>query len=94
MKRKYKITLITLTIIFGGLFLIGSISMGSFGIRPVTHGCLGLRIKSDTVERILPKGSFEIYKPVHFAYKVKPYPIEREHYLFDYCLGKDVWFGE
>ena len=38
---------------------------GSFGLRPQTHGCLGLPVKSNLVSW-LPKGNIELNILLHF----------------------------
>ena len=65
--------------------------MGSFGIRPVSQGCIGLNVKSNIVYKFFPKGEFEFYRPFHFAYIV---PSEFSKMDFRFCIGRDFWVGE
>lgn len=67
--------------------LLGGIG-GSFGLRPQTHGCLGITLKQNFIGW-LPKGDIEFNALLHFRYHVPPQFSERS-----YCLGQDVWFGE
>ena len=61
---------------------------GSFGLRPQTHGCFGLPIKSNFVSW-LPDGHIELNLFLHFRYQVSSEISDR-----NYCLGQDIWFGE
>lgn len=61
---------------------------GSFGLQPVTHGCIGLLVKPESVS-FLPQGKVETDFLIHLRYDVLPQNADR-----DYCLGQDVWFGE
>ena len=61
---------------------------GSFGLRPQTHGCFGLPVKSSLVSW-LPDGFIELNMILHFRYQVPPEVSDR-----NYCLGQDIWFGE
>jgi len=74
-----------LQIIVAPLLMGGS---GSFGLRPQTHGCFGLPIKSNLV-RWLPDGDVELSILLHFRYRVASEISNR-----NYCLGQDIWFGE
>ena len=65
---------------------------GSFGLRPVTHDCLGRRLSAGWVARWLPVADvgFRLGR-FHFRYGVRP-PEAGE--ARDYCLGQDIWYGE
>ena len=64
---------------------------GSFGLRPTSHRCVGLRIKPKGIVEFLPKGDIEFQIPYifHFRYFIPHEPLDRE-----FCLGQDVWYGE
>lgn len=61
---------------------------GSFGLRPQTHGCFGLPIKSNLVSW-LPDGDIELNTFLHFRYQVSSEISDR-----NYCFGQDIWLGE
>ncbi len=64
---------------------------GTFGIRPISHGCYGIKLKSSCVYMSLPEGSLE-NKFLDVGYYV---PADREKWKnHDFCLGQDVWYGE
>lgn len=65
------------------------IGMGSTGIRPRTHGCLGIVLDRNIVHKFLPDkriwfGPFAYYVNKKIVNNIKG----------DYCLGKDIWYGE
>ena len=63
---------------------------GSFGLRPVTHQCVGLRLAGGTVSARFPSADWEgTIGFFHVRYFVTRDATDR-----DFCLGQDVWFGE
>ena len=60
---------------------------GSFGLRPMSHSCIGLKISPDTA-MIFPRGDIEFQFLFHFRYHV----LDKSSGIF--CLGQDIWFGE
>lgn len=71
------------------LFAYWPIGMGSTGIRPTTHGCLGVRLDSNIVHKFLPSARIE-FGP--FAYYVNKKTMG--DWIKNYCFGKDIWWGE
>lgn len=70
---------------------IGAID-GSFGVRRISHHCLGLTLNDESVARILPRGDVEFHFLLfHFRYAVNPTESSTNR---AYCLGQDVWYGE
>lgn len=61
---------------------------GSFGIRPQSHMCIGLPVRSSII-RWLPDGDVGFDGILDIRYRVTSGMFERT-----YCIGQDVWFGE
>lgn len=65
---------------------------GSFGIRSMTHDCIGFRIGAEKAIELLPEGDFEFHFLLfHFRYSVL-YEFADSDRVF--CIGQDIWFGE
>lgn len=65
---------------------------GSFGVRPVTHECVGLRLSEAGATRWLPVADFQFrLGRFHFRYVVRPRGAGGAR---DYCIGQDIWYGE
>ncbi|MFZ5857150.1 MAG: hypothetical protein ACOYZ6_09975 [Chloroflexota bacterium] len=63
---------------------------GSFGLRPMTHQCAGLRLTGGAVSARFPSADWEgTIGFFHVRYFVTRDAMDR-----DFCLGQDVWFGE
>jgi len=61
---------------------------GTFGIRPVSHRCIGIPVDGATTSA-LPTGDWGF----SFLLDVRYYmPQEREG--VEFCLGQDIWMGE
>ena len=90
-QKKYLLLLIALiVIIIIAIHILQSFLMGaSFGLRPMTHDCIGLEISSETAVNIFPDGNFGFTFPFHFRYFI---PQDISEQVF--CLGQDVWHGE
>lgn len=94
--KKFLILLVSLAFVFVllqrllPLIVPGGVG-GSFGLRPTSHRCVGLRIKPRGIIEFLPKGDIEFQIPymLHFRYVIPHEPLDRE-----FCLGQDVWYGE
>jgi hypothetical protein len=76
-------------LIFVGI--LGGVA-GSFGMRPTSHLCIGLRLDGDTSAALFPYGELEFHAGLfHFRYSV---PQDKYNSTREFCLGQDVWFGE
>jgi hypothetical protein len=65
---------------------------GSFGIRPVSHECLGLTIGSEKSLSRLPPGDVEFQLGrFHFRYFISAEDGSGQRPI---CVGQDVWYGE
>lgn len=65
---------------------------GSFGIRTMTHDCIGLRIDAKKATELLPEGDFEFHFLLfHFRYSVSSEFTDSDRV---FCIGQDIWFGE
>lgn len=66
---------------------------GSFGVRPMSHDCVGLRVREGSATRWFPHADVQFHVGrFHFRYVVQPpQPFGGER---DYCVGQDIWFGE
>ena len=65
---------------------------GSFGIRSMTHDCIGVRISTEKAIEILPEGEIEFHFLLfHFRYSVSSEFADSDRV---FCIGQDVWFGE
>lgn len=89
-----------LTYLFFLLILIDSLLLAffplgaasNFGIRPMTHKCFGLIIRSEKFTKLLPEGDITF-----FAIGNRAFRYYVPHHLIDerpLCLGLDVWYGE
>lgn len=88
MRKKKAIILIAIFLIL--LYIVyGPYSLGSFGIRPETHGCFGLTIPRSLIEGVLPEARVEFF---NFAYYVNEESLK--NWTTEYCLGRDIWYGE
>lgn len=63
---------------------------GSFGMRPVSHKCAGIRLGGEWVAARLGPADWEA-KLGYFSVR---YYIPDEAADWDFCLGQDIWFGE
>jgi len=62
---------------------------GSFGLRPMSHDCAGLRIAAENLAW-LPAGEIRFRLGLFdFRYSVEAQPGGRT-----FCLGQDLWYGE
>lgn len=62
---------------------------GTTGLRPMTHGCIGITLHSQTVHRYFPDGNMYIGGFQYF--------VGDSRFRFSpnkFCLGKDVFYGE
>lgn len=58
---------------------------GSFGVRPVSHACLGFTYKNG----FFPRGEADFtFQRFHFRYSVA------EDVSRSLCIGQDIWYGE
>jgi hypothetical protein len=65
---------------------------GSFGIRPMSHRCLGLKLRSEKGLAGLPAGDVEFHLGwFHFRYSIG---VEDRSGERPVCLGQDIWYGE
>lgn len=65
---------------------------GSFGVRLISHDCLGLRIEAKKAMEILPEGDLEFRLiGFHFRYFVSSDYADSSRLI---CIGQDIWFGE
>ena len=65
---------------------------GSFGIRSMTHDCIGLRIGAEKATELLPEGDSEFHFLLfHFRYSVSSESADSDQVI---CIGQDIWFGE
>ncbi len=85
-------SLIALTQLSGMLVAGRGGVAGSFGIRPMTHDCIGLRIGAERTTELLPEGDFEFHFLLfHFRYSVLSEFADSDRV---FCIGQDIWFGE
>lgn len=65
---------------------------GSFGLRPISHKCLGETLYGPQRTSALPEGDIEFELGLfHFRYFVNEEIRQGEMLM---CLGQDLWFGE
>jgi hypothetical protein len=58
---------------------------GSFGVRSMTHACLGITNE----DGMFPPGEMEfMFIRFHFRYSVSENPSR------PLCVGQDIWYGE
>ena len=70
---------------------VGAID-GTFGIRPISHKCLGLTLEAEQSISQLPLGDVELHLGLfHFRYVVSEEDSSRQRPI---CVGQDLWFGE
>ncbi|MBL7150427.1 hypothetical protein ISS86_00675 [Candidatus Microgenomates bacterium] len=86
----YLILLVFIIFILLAFFPLGVAS--NFGIRPMTHRCLGIIVSSKSFVNFLPEGDFTFFSTGvrQFRYYV-PHRLLNDRPL---CLGVDVWYGE
>ena len=86
------IGLIALTQLSGMLVAVRGGVAGSFGIRAMTHDCIGVRISTEKAIELFPEGEFEF----HFLLFQFRYSVSSEFADSDrvFCIGQDIWFGE
>lgn len=85
-------SLIALTQLSGMLVVGRGGVAGSFGIRAMTHDCIGLRISTEKAIELFPEGEIEFHFLLfHFRYSVSSEFADSDR-LF--CIGQDIWFGE
>ncbi len=64
---------------------------GSFGIRSMTHDCIGLRVSAERAVELFPEGEIEfLFLLFQFRYSV---PSEFSDSDRVFCIGQDLWFG-
>lgn len=71
--------------------ILGGVA-GSFGLRPISHLCLGMRLDKNTAIALFAQGELDFHAGLfHFRYSMiqDDYDSTRE-----LCLGQDIWFGE
>jgi hypothetical protein len=98
MKTLIKYLLITLIAVLGlsqlqPLYLrsTGAVD-GTFGIRPMSHKCLGLILGVNRDLSLLPIGQVEFHIGLfHYRYAITEENKSGERPI---CLGQDLWFGE
>ena len=65
---------------------------GTFGIRPMSHKCLGFILGVNRGLSQLPIGQVEFHMGLfHFRYAITEENKSGERPI---CLGQDLWFGE
>lgn len=85
-------SLIALTQLSGMLVAVRGGVAGSFGIRAMTHDCIGLRIGAEKAIELLPEGNFQFHFLLfHFHYSVSSEFADSDRV---FCVGHDIWFGE
>jgi hypothetical protein len=62
---------------------------GSFGLRPLSHDCLGLEIAGEKLAW-LPDGEWDA-RIILFTLR---YALPADPSGRTYCLGQDLWYGE
>jgi hypothetical protein len=99
MRKRLLIPLLTLTFLLtcalstqfqpALLQAVGAVD-GSFGIRPMSHRCIGLRLTGASIGW-LPAADFR-FSVGRFSvrYWVDEAPTPERLY----CIGQDIWFGE
>ncbi|NTW09545.1 MAG: hypothetical protein HGA28_08265 [Anaerolineaceae bacterium] len=70
---------------------VGAVN-GSFGLRPISHKCLGVTLGGPQRTSALPDGDVEFELGLFlFRYFVREEDKLGERPM---CLGQDLWFGE
>ena len=65
---------------------------GSFGIRSMTHDCIGVRISTEEAIELFPEGEIEFHFLLFdFRYSVSSGLADSDR---EVCIGQDIWFGE
>ena len=82
--------IILILLAFFAFFPLGVAS--SFGIRPMTHRCLGITIRSKSFVNFLPEGDFTFFSTG--ARQLRYYVPRRLLNDRPLCLGVDLWHGE
>ncbi|MEA1978808.1 MAG: hypothetical protein U9N80_13030 [Chloroflexota bacterium] len=89
------ITILSLTALtqLSGILVAGRGGVaGSFGIRSMTHDCIGLRVRTEKALENFPEGETEFHFLLfHFRYSVSSDFADSERV---FCIGQDIWFGE
>lgn len=63
---------------------------GSFGLRPMSHQCIGLKVMGEAIDW-LPAGDYRLtIGRFLIRYRVE----EQVRPERIYCIGQDVWYGE
>jgi hypothetical protein len=68
---------------------IGAVD-GSFGLRPVSHRCAGIRLSGEWIAVHLAPADWQ----ATLGYFSIRYHIPNEATGREFCLGQDIWFGE
>lgn len=64
----------------------------SFGVRLISHDCLGLMIEAKRAVEIFPEGELEFkFVRFHFRYYVSSDYADSTRSI---CIGQDIWYGE
>lgn len=88
-KKKLLFTLVSIPLVLILLLRIWPTGMGHTGIRPESHGCVGFTVQRKTVHKLLPDARIDF---AGFTYYVNEQKMNE--WKWDYCLGKDIWYGE
>lgn len=65
---------------------------GSFGVRQMSHRCIGWQMDSKKAMEVLPEGDIEFRLLLfHFRYSVLS---DNDYSNRVYCIGQDIWYGE
>jgi len=89
-KRRGILFISIVLLLLAAALVMQSFSEGSIGMRPMTHGCWGIRVQRHDTILVFPKAELEFYWPFHFRYSVS----EQNKDRLPFCLGKDIWMGE
>ena len=71
------------------LRFIGAVD-GTFGLRPISHACAGLRPTGEWLTAHLAAADWQ-GKVGYFSIR---YHVPKEAGDREFCLGQDIWFGE
>jgi len=63
---------------------------GSFGLRPLSHKCAGIKLSGERIAARLGPADWQA-KLGYFSVR---YYVPDEAAEWDFCLGQDIWFGE
>ena len=93
--KYFTITIFSLIVLtqLSGILVAGCGGVaGSFGIRTMTHDCIGVRISTDKAIELFPEGEIEFHFLLfHFRYAVSTKFADSDRV---FCIGQDIWFGE